>query len=300
VDSSQKGNVIMQSQQQTRNLIIHADDGGLCHSINRAIIDALKEQIVTSTSLMVPCPAFDEIADYFSKNPQYDVGIHFTLTCGYSYKPWAPIAGKQKVPSLVNANGYFWSTVDEVAANADPKDIETELRAQIERFLKFGIKATHLDSHRGILFQDFRFLEIYIKLGLEYKIPPLLLKPNPVTLKAAEEQGIELDLQKIEMLLKMGLPFIDQLFMINENDLTSEKRRNKYIQIINQLPAGVSQIIIHPGYDDEELNRLTANGKYRNEDLVIFTDNTIKQLIEKQNINLIGWNQFARLSGFIG
>ena len=88
--------------------------------------------------------------------------------------------------------------------------------------------------------------------------------------------------------------------MINENELTFEKRRNKYIQIINQLPAGVSQIIIHPGYDDEDLNSLTANGKYRNDDLIIFTDKKIKHLIEKQNINLIGWNEFARLSGFIG
>jgi predicted glycoside hydrolase/deacetylase ChbG (UPF0249 family) len=288
----------MTSQQQSRNLIIHADDGGLCHSINRAVIDAFKMGIITSTSLMVPCPEFDEIADYFSKNPQYDVGVHFTLTCGYSYKPWAPVSDKHKVPSLVDANGYFWSTVEQVLANADPEDIATELRAQIEHFLKSGIKPTHLDSHRGIVFQDFRFLELYVKLGLEYKIPPLLLKPNPITLKAATEQGIQLDLQKIEMLLKMGLPFLDQLFMINDNDFTSEKRRNKYIQIINQLPVGVSQIIIHPGYDDEDLNRLTANGKYRNDDLTIFTGPSIKKLIEEQNINLIGWKEFAMLLGF--
>lgn len=278
-----------------RNLIIHADDGGLCHSVNRAIIEALKAGIVTSTSLMAPCPAFDEIADYFSNNPQYDVGVHFTLTCGYSYKPWGPIAGKHKVPSLVNANGYFWNTVEQVLANADPEDIATELRAQVERFFKFGIKSTHLDSHRGILFQNFRLLEIYIKLGIEYKIPPLLLKPNETTFKAAEKQGIELEREKIGMLLEMGLPFLDQLYMIDENDLSFAQREHQYLQTIRQIPPGVSQLIIHPGYNDEELNRLTANGKYRNDDLIIFTNSRAKKLIADENINLINWKEFARL-----
>jgi predicted glycoside hydrolase/deacetylase ChbG (UPF0249 family) len=285
----------MSSLQTTRNLIIHADDGGLCYSVNRAIIEALKAGNVTSTSLMVPCPAFDEIADYFSNNPQYDVGVHFTLTCGYSYKPWGPIAGKDKVPSLVNANGYFWSTVEQVLANANPEDIATELRAQIEHCLKFGIKLTHLDSHRGILFQDFRFLEIYVKLGLEYKIPPLLLKPTETTFKAAEEQGIKLDLHKIQMLLEMGLPFLDQLYMIDEIGLSFDNRRNQYLKIINHLPVGVSQLIIHPGYNDKELNRLTANGKYRNDDLIVFTDSRIRKLIEEEKINLINWQEFASL-----
>jgi len=290
----------MTFQHQARNLIIHADDGGLCQSVNRAIIDALKGGIVTSTSLMVPCPAFNEIIDYFSKNPQYDVGIHFTLTSGYYQRAWGPIAGKENVPSLVNADGYFWSTVEDVIANATLKDLETELRAQVEYFLKSGVKASHLDSHRGVLFNDFGLLEIYIKLSLDYQIPPLLLKPNETTLNAAKEQGINLDLQKVAILMGMGLPFLDRLVMISENNLSFEQSENKYIQSIRQLPVGVSQIIIHPGYDDEDLNRLTGNGKYRNNDLNIFTHTKIKQLIAEQHINLIGWKEFAKLSGFGG
>jgi len=290
----------MSFKPEMRNLIIHADDGGLCHSVNRAIINALEKEIVTSTSLMVPCPAFNEIADYFSNNPNHDVGIHFTLTCGYTHNPWRPVAGKDKVPSLVNSDGYFWRTVEEVIANAKLEDIETELRAQIEHFLKKGLKATHFDSHRGVLFTDFRYLNVYIKLGLEYKIPPMLLRPTETTFKEAERQGIKIDPKEIEMLAGMGLPFLEQLYMINENDLSFENRKDKYIQTIKQAPIGVSQIIIHPGYDDDELNRLTSDGKDRNDDLIIFTDSKIKQMIEQQNINLIGWKQFAKILGFGG
>jgi len=288
----------MTAQLQSRNLIIHADDGGLCQSVNRAIINILNNGIATSTSLMVPCHAFGEIAEYFNNNPHFDVGIHFTLTCGYPQQPWGPVAGKAMVPSLVNADGYFWRTVEQVVKNATVTDVETELRAQIERALQAGIKPTHLDTHRGVIFQDFRFLEIYVKLGLEYQIPPMLLKPNQHTLQTARSQGIKLDPEKIASIMELGLPFLDELFMIDDNGIDLDQRREKYKKVISGLPVGVSQIIIHPGYNDDDLNRLTSNGKYRNEDRLVFTEPAMKEWVAEQGIRLIGWREFARMSGF--
>ncbi len=77
----------MQTIQNSRYLIIHADDGGLCHSVNRAIISALEKGTVSSTSLMAPCPQLEEITDYLKINPQFDLGIHLTLTCEYPNYP---------------------------------------------------------------------------------------------------------------------------------------------------------------------------------------------------------------------
>ena len=83
--------------------------------------------------------------------------------------------------------------------------------------------------------------------------------------------------------------------MIDENDLSFNERENQYFQTIRQIPPGVSQVIIHPGYDDEELNRLTGNGKFRNDDRVIFSDSKIKKLIGEEKINLINWKEFTSL-----
>src|SRR5438128_6069714 len=116
----------------TKLLIVHADDLGVTHSVNAASIHALESAGINSASLMVPCPWFPEIADYAKTHPDADFGLHLTLTSERVYYRWGPAAPRDKVPSLVDANGYFhhdWSPETRI----DPKDVETELRAQIAR-----------------------------------------------------------------------------------------------------------------------------------------------------------------------
>src|SRR5689334_14110270 len=88
-------------------LIVHADDVGMTHSINAATIAALDTGLVNSASIMVPCPWFPEIADYAKSHPQVDFGLHLTLTSERVYYRWGPVASKDKLPTLVDENGYF-------------------------------------------------------------------------------------------------------------------------------------------------------------------------------------------------
>src|ERR1700740_2140961 len=129
----------------TKLLIVHADDLGETHSMNAAAIKALEAGTINSASLMVPCPWFPEIADYAKSHPAADFGLHLTLTSERIYYRWGPVAPRDKVPSLVDSNGYFqhdWSPETRI----DPKDVETEIRAQVARALAMGVKPTHLDS----------------------------------------------------------------------------------------------------------------------------------------------------------
>src|SRR5437870_9998670 len=152
-------------------LIVHADDVGVTHSVNAATIKALDTGLVNSASIMVPCPWFPEIADYAKSHPASDLGLHLTLTSERVYYRWAPVASKDKVPSLIDENGYFhhdWAATTKINLN----EVELELRAQIERAYAMGVRPTHLDSHQYRLYENGKgFFEVVLRLAHEYNLP---------------------------------------------------------------------------------------------------------------------------------
>src|SRR5258706_836164 len=134
-------------------LIVYADDVGVTNSVNAATIKGLESGLVNSASLMVPCPWFPEIADYAKSHPDADLGLHLTLTSERVYYRWGPVASKDRVPSLVDENGYFhhdWSA----ATKINPSEVELELRAQIDRAYSIGLRPTHLDSQQYRLYDN--------------------------------------------------------------------------------------------------------------------------------------------------
>jgi predicted glycoside hydrolase/deacetylase ChbG (UPF0249 family) len=140
-----------------RLLVIHADDFGETHSVNRAISEALERGWVTSASIMVPCPWFPEVVRFAREHPEMDLGVHLTLTSEWQDLRWGLVASKDKGSSLLDADGYLPLATAEVTRNAEPAEVEVELRAQIERAQKMGIRVTHLDSHMGALFTHMDF-----------------------------------------------------------------------------------------------------------------------------------------------
>jgi len=150
----------------------------MCHSVNQATKEGYEKGIVSSGSLMAPCPWFQEAAAYFREHPEFDVGLHLTLTSEWELYRWRPVKSKERVPGLIDNDGFLWRSSEEVAQHATPEEVETEIRAQIEHAKHFGIRPTHLDTHMGTLFARAEYLEVYYRISEEYGIPPLLVKPS--------------------------------------------------------------------------------------------------------------------------
>ncbi len=276
---------------EKRYVIIHADDAGMCHSVNRATVDALERGTVSSASIMVPCPWFSEFAAYAAAHPEADFGIHLTLNAEWNHYRWGPVSPRDKVPSLVDEHGYLWSNVGQVVAHAKAEEVELELRAQIERALSFGVPVTHLDPHMGAVVSRPDLARIYIKLGLEYKIPVLFVRAKPGDEIARRYPGV---IKMAKQLEQQGMPVLDAMYQFYTRG-TLQSRREKYLDTLRSLPPGVSEIIIHCGYNDEELRAVTSSAPIRDTDRAIFMDPDVVKEIKEMNIEVIGWKDFQQL-----
>ncbi len=268
-------------------LIIHADDVGVSHSVNSATIKAFEKSGISSASIMVPCPWFPEIADYVKQHPQYDFGLHLTLTAEWKNYRWGGVLSAKEIPSLLDKNGFFYSTAEEVAIKANPVEVEQELRAQIDRAIAFGVKPTHLDSHMGSLFTTPDLFQVYLKVGAAYKIPVFIpmnaVKTFPELLQYINEDQIP----------------VDNYFMMQSNR-PSDEWTTFYQNIVENLSPGLNEIIIHLAIDNSEMQAVTVDhpdygAKWRQNDLNTVLSDEFKSALAKNNIKIISWKEIKDL-----
>lgn len=152
-------------------LLFRLDDIGMCHAVNMAAKEVLETGMPVSMSVMVPCPWFTEAAELLKKYPHVSIGIHLTLNSEWKQFRWGPVAGVNAVPTLVDSLGHFFPSRSLLFGN-NPKlsEIETELRAQIDKAIRAGLKIDYFDYHMGAAMQTLETRAIVEKLAAEYKV----------------------------------------------------------------------------------------------------------------------------------
>jgi hypothetical protein len=268
-----------------RLLILHADDFGMNHSVNRATSEALEHHWITSASILVPCPWFLEAAEFAKAHPDADLGIHQALTSEWTTFRWGPVASKDQVASLLDSDGYLPMDTPAVGNNAKPNEVETELRAQIDRARKFGVHVTHLDSHMTALFETPTLFSLYEKIGEDLQLPILAARSGkdhavPPSVKITDELLID---QVIE--LSPGIEAKDWVAWY-ENRLA-------------QLGPGAYEVILHLAYDDDEMRGATFDhpdwgAAWRQHDLDMVKSPEFQKFLKDQGFILVGWKDLAK------
>lgn len=278
-----------------RLLLIHADDVGMCHSVNVATTEAMEKGVVTCASIMVPCPWFPEIAAYCREHPEKDFGLHLTLTSEWKYYRWRPVTPINEVPGLLDKEGFIHHDEGETARFAKPAEVEKEIRAQIARARAFGLKPTHIDSHMGTLFAGV-FYPTYTKVGRETGLMPMVLYPTPERIaQAKNEFGVADPLGSYNQLKKQNFVFLDHLKEGSEGK-TLETRRKHYYDAFRALKPGVTEFIVHLSLDDAEIRHITGNWEARWNEYQIMTDPRTRALLNELDIKLIGYRELSKLA----
>jgi chitin disaccharide deacetylase len=276
-------------------LIVHADDVGMSHNVNVATVDAMGKGMVTSGSIMVPAPWFPEIAAHFRAHPELDLGLHLTLTSEWRFLRWRPVAPIDKVPGLLDEQGYMWRSERMTAQKATPHEVEIELRAQIERALAFGLKPTHMDTHMGTLYTRPDFFDVYAKLGAEYRIPIMAMRPTPELEAVARLAGSQIKAEQLRKLEQDGFVLLDYL-VTGVKGTDYAERRAAYHEFLRNLKPGVTMLIVHLGLDSDELKAITGSWAQRHADYRVFTEPETRALINELGIRLTTWRELGKLA----
>jgi predicted glycoside hydrolase/deacetylase ChbG (UPF0249 family) len=257
-----------------RLLIINADDFGMCHAVNEAVFRALKKGVLRSTTLMVPCPWALHAMHFLADHPEISFGVHLTVISEWGNYRWGPLTSREKVPSLIDQAGYFYSFehMPGFLAQVRLGELEMEFRAQIEAVLAAGLTPTHLDWHCLRIGGRADILEVMLKLAREYGL----------ALRVAGRSWIE----KVQ---GQGLPSNDYDFL-DSYLLDPVDKSARYEQLLRELPAGLSEWAVHPGLDNAELLAIEADGKrVRQRDYDFLVSQTAQDIVQEEGIMLLDY-----------
>lgn len=278
-----------------KQLIVNADDFGLHPQINNGIIKGYQEGFITSTSIMSSAPAYEEAKFLALKNPDLGIGLHLTLVGGVN-----SVAAVSKLGRLVDDNGLFLPDYVVFAKNfysgkIKLKAVETELRAQFEKVLQDGLKITHVDSH-----QHTHVLPVINKLVTElcdeYKINCIRNPQEAYFFSGGFNAGLGRKIGRSGLSFcaalgkinadKYGLKYPQHFFgMLAGGNLNEDLVGN----IITALPDGVSEIMTHPGLNEDILNKKYTWNYHWGDELKAFLSEKNKCLLKKHNVSLINF-----------
>ena len=273
---------------ETRLVILHADDVGMCHAETQSFIETTAAGLVRCGSIMAPCPWVPYIARVAGENPAMDLGAHITLNAEWREYRWGAISTRDPAGGLLDGQGCLWRSTEETHRHMDPEAAIIEIRAQVESLLSLGIDLTHIDTHMGTVFHP-ALLSAYIELGLSYRLPVMVPRslPEMMAQHGMPEEVIAQVRPAYDRLVAAGYPLIDRVVACSGG---AEKRLEQYIRILEELPPGITHLLFHAATPGPEIEAITTGWAERVADHRVFTDPALREYIDsRSDLVIIGY-----------
>lgn len=274
----------------SRAVIIHTDDIGMCHASIQAFKYLWEFGTITSGAVMVPCPWFPAVVQMCRENPEMDMGVHATLNSEWESYRWGPVSSQEAGSGLLDEAGYFHQWQPAVYQNAKPGAVDAEVNAQIERALASGIDVTHIDSHMGTIMSPL-FIQSYIQAAASRRLPNMLPRLNAKGIEMLGFSGTELTIYEpiMQQLESMGVPMLEGILSMPLDQPNGQLEIAK--RLLGNLPEGITHFILHPSIDTLELHSICPDWESRVSNYNTFMCDELKKFIESEDIKLIGYRQ---------
>jgi hypothetical protein len=257
-----------------RQLVVRCDDVGMCHSVNLAVCRLLETGVPFSSSVMFACPWYLEAVAILAQHPEVSVGVHLTLNSEWEHYKWGPVLGRSRLPSLVDANGYLLPSGEAFAARApDLREVEAELRAQIERALASGLHIDYLDAH----------------MQTAYSTPEL----RALVEKLAHDYGLGISTYFGEHSATLW-------------DVAPESKLATLLRFIRESGPGLTLLVAHLGVDNEEMTGLVDTnypqdpfrvGRHRQAELDALTSPAFRAAVAAARFEFLTYRQVIDRKG---
>lgn len=258
-------------------LIVSCDELGTTHAHNTGVYGALRDGMGTAAGLVVPGPWAREAASRYRGE---DVGVHLTLNAEYDLYRWGPATYG---PSLLDGDGGFPRTLDDLWEHADTEEVRRECRAQVERAVYWGFDVSHLSTHLDALSLRPEFFDVALDLAVEFRLP-LRLPP------ATEERRVGFPFRKLAA--EEGVLSPDHVVRVAH----SASARRVVDQLLADIRPGVTELVLRPALDTPELRAVAPDWPERVEDhdLAVKSD-SLRALARRVGVTLIGYRSLRDL-----
>ncbi|MFD0715820.1 polysaccharide deacetylase family protein [Paenibacillus sp. GCM10027626] len=278
-----------------KHLIINCDDFGQSPPMNQAIMHLLEERKVSSATIMVPAPGFEEAAAWCQRRKQANVGLHMTLTSEFDAIRWASLTGH---PTLHDESGKMHKTVEAFERRADTAAIIQELIAQYEKLMSYGIRPSHVDNHMGSLYgiaAGRSHIPQALKLCAKWKLPFRLFRKvhsgDPLLATIPGVDRVAAKGSALAGMLGVALPdyLLSHPFHLREGE-TYERFKEEMIAKMYDLPEGISETYIHPAVEDARMLEMVPHWEKRVWEYKLMLDDDFAYAIKDAGVILTDYS----------
>lgn len=294
-------------------LIVNADDYGMCKSANDAVEDLFLTGNLKSSTIMMPCPCAEDAVKFSVEHPEFAIGVHLTMTSEWDEYRWPSLSGGK---SLEDEDGFLWDNSRQVGKFAKLKELEAEIRAQVDKAHALGMKPSHLDNHMGSLYGHitlrFSLMKMTLRVCGEYGYAFRLFTNTDKRICPSDTPyAIYRPLKyltrhwgkKFGVIMPDYLLFPDWPLMCKtickdvngERTIDYEDYRAEILRIWTDIPDGVTETFLHPAMKTEELMSITGAWWQRTLEYKLMKDPYTHEYLKAHGVELISYRELIEM-----